>query len=150
MDKIDIFNKTQVKTNLPDVKIGDTVRVYQKIKEGEEERIQVFEGILIARKHGKGPSATITVRRLSFGTGIERIYPIHSPTIEKIEIVNRGRARRAKLYYLRRIKSKKEQLKKGVYIAEVSTSENTESSQEPAPEIQETTPREESTVEKTK
>ena len=80
---------------------GDTVRVYQKIREGDKERTQVFEGLVLARKHGSEPGATITVRREISGIGVERIFPIHSPRIEKIEVLKKGKARRAKLYYLR-------------------------------------------------
>lgn len=84
------------------VKAGDLVRIYQKIKEGQKERIQVFEGLVIARKHRKEPGATITVRKEVSGIGVEKIFPIHSPTIEKIEILKREKVRRAKLYYLRK------------------------------------------------
>jgi len=84
-----------------DIMPGDTVRVYQKIREGDKERTQVFEGLVLARKHGSEPGATITVRREISGIGVERIFPIHSPRIEKIEVLKKGKARRAKLYYLR-------------------------------------------------
>src|SRR3989344_7995516 len=80
---------------------GVTVRVHQKIKEGDKTRIQVFEGIIIARKHGSGPSATITVRKIAHGIGVERIFPLHSPTVVKFEITKSSKVRRAKLYYLR-------------------------------------------------
>ena len=104
------FNKDQQK-NLPDLRPGDTIKVYQKVKEGDKERIQIFEGIIIARKHGKVISATITVRKVVGGVGVERIFPIHSPSIDKIEVVRRGKVRRAKLYYLREAKGKKAKLK---------------------------------------
>jgi len=110
--KLQIFTKKYLKQNLPDIRPGDTVKVYQKIKEGDKERIQIFEGIVIARKHGKEMGATITVRKIVFGVGVERIFPIHSPSLEKIEIINRGKVRRAKLYYLRKLKGKKAKLKK--------------------------------------
>lgn len=89
-----------LKKEIPVVNIGDLVKVHVKIKEGERERIQIFEGTVIAKKHG-GISETFTVRRVSFGVGIERIFPIHSPKVDKVEIVRQGKVRRAKLYYLR-------------------------------------------------
>lgn len=110
--KIETFNQTQLKKDLPDIRPGDTVRVLQKIKEGDKEKTQVFEGLVIARKHGKGISATITVRREISGIGVERVFPIHSPTIEKIEVLKRGKVRKAKLYYLREVRGKKARLKK--------------------------------------
>ncbi|NCO80369.1 50S ribosomal protein L19 [bacterium] len=110
--KPETFIKSQLKTNLPGIRPGDTILVSQKIREGDKERIQDFEGLVIARKHGKEIGATITVRRVIGGIGVERIFPLHSPTIEKIEIIKRGRVRRAKLYYLRKAKGKKARLKK--------------------------------------
>jgi large subunit ribosomal protein L19 len=110
--KIETFNQTQLKKDLPDIRPGDTVRVLQKIKEGDKEKTQVFEGLVIARKHGKGISATITLRREISGIGVERVFPIHSPTIEKIEVLKRGKVRKAKLYYLREVRGKKARLKK--------------------------------------
>jgi large subunit ribosomal protein L19 len=110
--KLETFNKPQLKTDLPDIRPGDTVIVYQKIKEKDKERIQVFEGLVIARKHGKGITSTITVRKVIGGIGVERIFPVHLPTIEKIEILKRGKVRRAKLYYLRKAKGRKAKLKK--------------------------------------
>ncbi|MCD6549953.1 50S ribosomal protein L19 [bacterium] len=98
--------------NIPDIRPGDTVKVYQKIKEGKQEKIQVFEGTVLARKHGKGISATITVRKMVSGIAVEKIFPLHSPVIEKIEIIRRGKTRRAKLYYLREAKGKRARLKK--------------------------------------
>jgi len=109
--KLETFIKSQLKTNLPDIRPGDTILVSQKIKEGDKERIQAFEGLVIARKHGKGITSTITVRRIISGIGTERIFPLHSPTIEKIEILKRGRVRRAKLYYLRKAKGRRAKLK---------------------------------------
>lgn len=84
-----------------DLRAGDTVRVTQKIKEGEKTRLQAFEGILLARKHGTEPGATFTVRKIASGVGVERIFPLYSPVIEKIEILKRAKVRRAKLYYIR-------------------------------------------------
>jgi large subunit ribosomal protein L19 len=120
--KIEAFISSQLKRDLPDIRPGDTVRVHQKIhvlaeaaagkKEGDKERIQTFEGTVIARKHGKEIGATITVREEISGIGVEKTFPIHSPTIAKIEILKRGKVRRAKLYYLREAKGKKAKLKK--------------------------------------
>jgi large subunit ribosomal protein L19 len=106
------FNKTQIKSDLPDIRPGDTIRVHQKIKEGGKERIQDFEGLVIARKHGKGISAGITVRKIISGVGVEKVFPLHSPNIEKIEVLGRSSARRSKLYYLRTAKGAKSRLKK--------------------------------------
>ena len=100
------FNKEQEK-KLPELRPGDTIKVHQKIKEGEKERIQIFEGIIIAKKHGKGISATITVRKVVDGVGVERVFPIHSPSIAKMEVVSHGKVRRSKLYYLKDAKGKK-------------------------------------------
>ena len=100
MDLIKELEKQQMKAEVPVANVGDTVRVHVRIKEGSRERIQVFEGIVIAKKHG-GIEETITVRRLAYGVGVEKVFPIHSPSIEKIETVRRGFVRRAKLYYLR-------------------------------------------------
>lgn len=85
---------------LPKFDVGDTVRVHFRIVEGEKERIQVFEGVVISRKNGEGPTATFTVRRVAFGEGVERVFPLHSPRIEKVVVTREGRVRRAKLYYL--------------------------------------------------
>lgn len=101
MNTMEVFNQKNMKQdNVPAAQIGDTVRVHVKIKEGSRERIQVFEGTVIAKKHG-GIAETITVRRISFGIGVEKVFPVHAPTVEKIELVRHGKARRAKLYYLR-------------------------------------------------
>ena len=100
MDLIKELNKETLAREVPAVKIGDTVRVHVKVKEGSRERIQVFEGTVIAKKHG-GIEETITVRRISYGIGVEKVFPIHSPTIDQIQIVRHGVVRRAKLYYLR-------------------------------------------------
>jgi large subunit ribosomal protein L19 len=115
-----------LKQDLPGIKQGDTVKVYQKIKDKfkdkAKERIQIFEGQVLAVKHGKGLNATITVRKVIQGIGVEKIFPIHSPSIDKIEIVKRTKTRRAKLYYLRGAKGRKARLK----IAEEKTSQEQE------------------------
>ena len=103
--------KDYLKDQIPDIRPGDTIRVHQRTKEGEKERIQIFEGIVLARKHGKGISATITVRKISQGVGVERIFPIHAPFVQKIEVAKRAKVRKAKLYYLRDAKGKKARLK---------------------------------------
>jgi len=95
----------QLRTDIPDFKPGDSVRVHVKVVEGNRERIQVFEGTVIAR-HGGSVRETFTVRRMSYGVGVERIFPVHSPRIERIEVMRRGRVRRAKLYYLRSLTGK--------------------------------------------
>ncbi len=100
MDLIKELESQQLKKEMPVINVGDTVRVFFKIKEGSRERIQVFEGIVIAKKHG-GLEETFTVRRLAYGVGVEKVFPIHSPLIEKVETVRSGYVRRAKLYYLR-------------------------------------------------
>ena len=100
MDIIKSIEHEQLKNRIPDLKVGDTVRVHQRIKEGNRERIQVFEGIII-KKQGGGLNATFTVRRVAYGCGVEKTFLIHSPMVEKIEVVRVGKARRAKLYYLR-------------------------------------------------
>jgi large subunit ribosomal protein L19 len=100
MDALKLIAQDSLKQELPVVRIGDTVKVHVRIKEGERERIQLFEGTVIAKKHG-GVEETFTVRRVAHGVGIERVFPIHSPTVAKVEVVRQGRVRRAKLYYLR-------------------------------------------------
>lgn len=105
-DKIRSVEREALRTDIPDFKAGDTVRVHVKVREGEKERIQVFQGVVVARKHG-GIRETITVRKISGGVGVERIFPLHSPILDKIERVSEGKVRRAKLYYLRSLKGKK-------------------------------------------
>lgn len=100
MDLMKAFTEKYKKAEPPKMNIGDTVRVHLRVKEGSRERIQVFEGTVIAKKHG-GIGETITVRRVSYGVGVEKVFPLHAPTVEKIEVVRRGKVRRAKLYYLR-------------------------------------------------
>ena len=100
MDKIQAFVSEQLKKEVPQFEVGDVIRVHNKIKEGSRERIQLFEGTVIA-KHGGGISATFTVRRISYGVGLEKTFPLHSPNVERVELVRAGKVRRAKLYYLR-------------------------------------------------
>lgn len=100
MDLMQAFVSKHVKEDCPQVSIGDTVKVHLRVKEGNRERIQVFEGTVIAKKHG-GIQETFTVRRVSYGVGVEKVFPVHSPAIEKVEVVRHGKVRRAKLYYLR-------------------------------------------------
>lgn len=100
MNAMELMTGSQLKEKIPELNIGDTVRVHVKIKEGERERIQNFEGTIIARRGG-GISESFTVRRVSYGVGVERVFPVHSPNVEQVEILRRGRVRRSKLYYLR-------------------------------------------------
>ena len=100
MDLIKAFTNEQLKKEIPTIKVGDTIRVHNKIKEGTRERIQLFEGTVIA-KHGGGISETFTVRRVAYGCGVEKTFPVHSPNVEKVDVIRRGKVRRAKLYYLR-------------------------------------------------
>src|SRR5216684_1043646 len=106
MNRLDSVDKSQLKTNVPDFQPGDTVRVHVRIKESEtKERLQAFEGVVIARKHG-GVRETITVRKTSFGVGVERIFPLHATIVDHIDVVKKGHVRRAKLYYLRGLRGK--------------------------------------------
>ena len=100
MDALKLISNSSMKTDVPVVNIGDTVKVHVRIKEGDKSRIQVFEGTVIAKKHG-GIHETFTVRRIAHGCGIEKVFPIHAPAVDRVEIVRSGRVRRAKLYYLR-------------------------------------------------
>ena len=109
--QIDEFTKSALKTDLPEINPGDTVRVSQKYTDKDKEKIQVFEGMVIARKHNKEMGATITVRKVASGVGVEKIFPIHSPMIAKIEVTKSRKVRRAKLYFMRTAKGKRAQLK---------------------------------------
>lgn len=100
MDALKLISQSSMKEQAPEVRIGDTVKVHVKITEGDKSRIQIFEGTVIAKKHG-GINETFTVRRVAHGVGIERVFPVHSPAVEKVELVRSGKVRRAKLYYLR-------------------------------------------------
>ena len=100
MDILTSITQDQIRSDLPELNVGDTVKVYVKVKEGSKERIQMFEGTIISKKHG-GISETFTVRRVSYGVGVERTFPVNSPIIDRIEKVRGGKVRRAKLYYLR-------------------------------------------------
>ncbi|MBE3586500.1 50S ribosomal protein L19 [Desulfofundulus thermocisternus] len=105
MNLIQSLEQEQMKTDIPDFRPGDTVKVHVKVVEGNRERVQVFEGVVI-RRRGGGLSETFTVRRVSYGVGVERTFPLHSPRIERIEVVRRGHVRRARLYYLRQLRGK--------------------------------------------
>jgi large subunit ribosomal protein L19 len=110
MHPLSDVEKNELKPDIPSFVVGDTIKVHVKIKEGDKERIQVFEGVVIARKNGDLRSS-FTVRKTSFGQGVERIFPLHSPVVDRIEVSKRGRVRRAKLYYLRDLKGKAAKLK---------------------------------------
>ncbi len=110
MNRLDLVETTQLKDTIPAFQPGDTLRVSVRIKEGNKERLQAFEGICIARKHG-GVRETVTVRKVSFGVGVERIFPLHATVIDHIDVVRRGKVRRAKLYYLRELRGKAARIK---------------------------------------
>ena len=111
MDKIQQFNQKHSFREIPEIRPGWTIKVFQKIKEGDKERVAPFEGLVIARKHGREAGGNFTVRKMFSGVGVEKIFPIYSPTIQKIEIIKKAKVRRAKLYYLRE-KSRKETRRK--------------------------------------
>ena len=110
MNRLDNVENTQLRDNIPAFQSGDTVKVHVRIQEGNKERLQVFEGVVIARKHG-GARESITVRKVSFGVGVERIFPLHATVIDHIDVVRRGKVRRAKLYYLRDLRGKAARIK---------------------------------------
>ena len=117
MNRLQRLNAAMVKKNIPVFEIGDTVRVHVKVVEGEKERVQVFEGVVISRKGGSS-AETFTVRKVSYGVGVERIFPIHSPVVERVDVVRQGRVRRAKLFYLRSKKGKMARVAEREYMAE--------------------------------
>ncbi len=149
MDIIKSIEHEQLKNKIPDLHVGDTIRVHQRIKEGNRERIQVFEGIII-KKQGGGVNATFTVRRVAYGVGVEKTFLIHSPMVEKIEVVRVGKARRAKLYYLRdrigKAAKTKENLGARIENKEITVKEDlsqevpVESAPEEAPAVETETP----------
>ncbi len=110
MDTLTMLEREQMRADLPDFKTGDQVRVHVKIKEGEKERIQVFEGVVIRKRKGN-TGATFTVRKVSYGVGVERIFPLHAPAIDHIDVVSRGKVRQSRLYYLRKLKGKAARIK---------------------------------------
>ena len=110
MNKIDVIETPRLRDDLPEFRPGDTVKVHVRVVEGNRERIQVFQGVVI-RRQGGGLRETFTVRKISFGVGVERTFPVHSPTIGKLEVVQRGRVRRAKLYYLRELRGKRARIR---------------------------------------
>lgn len=150
MDIIKSIEHEQLKNKIPDLHVGDTIRVHQRIKEGNRERIQVFEGIII-KKQGGGLNATFTVRRVAYGVGVEKTFLIHSPMVEKVEVVRVGKARRAKLYYLRdrvgKAAKTKENLGARIENKEITLKEEfVEEAPEEAPAVETETPVIEETV----
>ncbi|HHY04342.1 MAG TPA: 50S ribosomal protein L19 [Thermoanaerobacterales bacterium] len=110
MNLLTEIEQEQIKKDIPEFRPGDSVRVYTKVVEGSRERIQIYEGVVIARKGG-GLKETFTVRKISYGVGVERVFPLHSPRIDKIEVVKKGRVRRAKLYYIRNLRGRAARIK---------------------------------------
>ncbi|MDY0163124.1 50S ribosomal protein L19 [Desulfobotulus sp.] len=116
MNIIEKIEQESMRLDLPSFGPGDTVNVHVKIKEGDKQRIQIFKGVVISRNRGVTPQASFTVRKISGGVGVERVFPLHAPVIDKIEVVTRGRVRRAKIYYLRNLRGKAARIKeKGSY-----------------------------------
>ena len=110
MNIIETLENEQMRADIPDFKPGDTIRVHARIKEGEKERIQVFQGFVLRKRKGK-TGATFTVRKVSYGIGVERVFPLHSPNIDKVELVSRGRVRRGRIYYMRKLRGKAARIK---------------------------------------
>lgn len=135
MDKIHEFTKNQHAQTLQDIRPGDMIKIFQKVKEGDKTRLQPFEGLVIARKHGKGISATVTIRKVSGGIGVEKIIPIHSPTIAKVEVLKHAKVRRAKLYYIRTKAAREVRRKmKGIALMRTETKKENVTKEEKAPE----------------
>ncbi|MBI2635003.1 MAG: 50S ribosomal protein L19 [Parcubacteria group bacterium] len=132
-DKIKQFDKKGLKAGMPEIKPGMKIRVWQKIKEGDKERLQAFEGLVIAVKHGRDKSGTFTVRKISSGVGVERIFPLYTPTVDKIEVLSQAKVRRAKLYYLRGRIGKKTKMKQ-IELAEAVAPETAKEEVLPAAE----------------
>jgi large subunit ribosomal protein L19 len=107
---IESLENEQLRVDIPDFRTGDTIKVFARIKEGDKERIQLFQGFVLRKRNGK-TAATFTVRKISYGVGVERIFPLHSPTIDRIEIVSRGKVRQGRLYYMRSLKGKASRIK---------------------------------------
>ena len=110
MNVIEAIEKEQMRVDIPDFRPGDTVKVHARIKEGEKERIQIFQGVVIRKRKGN-TGATFTVRKVSYGIGVERIFPLHAPLVDKIEVLTRGKVRRSRLYYLRKLRGKAARIK---------------------------------------
>ena len=124
MKYIDKLVSNQTKSDIPEFKAGDTVKVHNKIVEGSKERIQIFEGVVIKRSKGNKPNATFTVRKVSYNVGVERTFLLHSPRIDKVEVVNRGAVRRARLFYLRDLRGKKARIKSKVNVTNKKETED--------------------------
>ena len=131
--KTETLIKKFKKSNIPDIRPGDTVKIHQKVKDKDKEKIQTFQGLVIAKKHGEEMGATITVRRIVAGVGVEKIIPIHLSTIDKIEILKRSKVRRAKLYHLRGAKGKRARLKRKDFNQELGEEENTDTQKQAEP-----------------
>ena len=123
MNKLEVFNKSQIKADIPEIRTGDTIKIHQKVKAGDKHKSQTFEGLVISKKHGRGISSMITVRKVTLGIGVERIFPLHSPNIEKIEVVKRGKTRKSKLYYIRSAKGRKAKLKVREFFGQEAVAE---------------------------
>lgn len=130
MKYIDKLVSNQIKNDIPEFQAGDTVKVHNKIVEGSKERIQIFEGVVIKRSKGNKPNGTFTVRKVSYNVGVERTFLLHSPRIDKLEVVNRGAVRRARLFYLRELRGKKARIKSKANVATKKSTKNSVPSSE--------------------